>query len=190
MTTTNKVTPDQILDLDAYEQRRGVIQQRILFEKKLRRIHVGDALTFLFENAETVRYQVQEMLRIERITAPEGVQHEIDTYNELIGGPGELGCTLLIEIDDERERDRLLREWLELPQHLYAELEDGTKVRPVFDARQVGETRVSSVHYLTFPLGDAPPVALGADLPALTVRAELDAAQRGALAADLAAASA
>lgn len=190
MSSANKVTTDQILDIEAYEQRRAVIQQRVLFEKKQRRIHVGDALTFLFENAETIRYQVQEMLRIEKITAPEGVQHEVDTYNELIGGPGELGCTLLIEIDDPVERDRLLREWLQLPQHLFAELADGTKVRAIVDERQIGETRVSSVHYLKFPVGEQPPVALGSDLEALNVRVELDAAQRAALAADLAAATA
>lgn len=181
------VRPEEILDLEKYEAMRPAIQQRVLFEKQRRRVHVGQHLTFLFENAETVRYQVQEMLRIERRTRPEDVAHEVATYNELIGGPGELGCSLLIEIEDPRERDERLREWVELPEHVYVEVEGGERVRGRFDERQISDGRLSSVHYVIFPLDGRAPVAVGCDLPGLEERTELSVEQRTALAADLAA---
>jgi hypothetical protein len=147
---------------------------------------VAGVLTFLFENAATMRYQIHEMIRAERITREADVLHELETYNELIGGRGELGCSLLIEIPDPTERDRRLREWLALPGHLYVKLEDGTRVRPSFDPRQVGTDRLSSVQYLKFDVRGKTPVAVGSDLPQLEGETVLDAEQRAALAADLA----
>ena len=179
------VKTEEILDLEKYEQLRPAIQERVLFEKRRRRVHVGAHLTFLFENAETIRYQVQEMLRIERRERPEDVAHEVATYNELIGGPGELGCSLLIEIEDPAERDQRLREWVDLPEHIYVEVEGGERVRGRFDERQISDGRLSSVHYVIFPLGDRQPVAVGCDLPSIDARTELETDQRTALAADL-----
>jgi len=184
-----RVRVEEILPLAAYEERRPVLQQRVFFEKQRRRVHAGEYLTFLFENAETVRYQVQEMLRIERRSAPADVAHEVETYNELIGGPGELGCTLLIEIDDAAQRAVKLRAWLHLPEHLFAELADGRRVRPHFDTRQVGDERVSSVHYLRFPVGPKAPVAVGCDLAGCEARVLLGPDTRAALQADLDAAA-
>lgn len=177
----------EILDYVSYEERRDEIRRSAMETKALRRIHVGPYLTFLFENRDTVRYQIQEMTRTERMVKEADIQHEIATYNELLGGPGELGCTLLIEIDDPAARAVKLAKWLELPDHLYAKLEDGSKVRAVFDARQVGDKRVSSVQYLRFPLGGRVPVALGSDLddPEVGVEAVLTPEQRAALGADL-----
>ena len=94
------VRREEILDLETYERQRAEIRRRMLAIKGPRRVHLGAALTFLFENADTVRYQVQEMLRVERRSREEDVRHELATYNELLGPPGGLGCTLLIEIDD------------------------------------------------------------------------------------------
>lgn len=181
-----KVERAQILDNQTYAERRPAIRERMLFEKRRRRIHLGSHLTFLFENAETVRYQVQEMLRIEGRTGEADVEHELATYNELLGDAGELGCTLLIEIDDPAERERALAEWLDLPGHLYAVRADGTRAPAVYDPRQVGEDRLSSVQYLKFRVGDAPPLRLGCSLPAIAGEVELDADQRAALAEDLA----
>lgn len=180
-----KVRRDELVDYATWTDARPVEVPRILEIKAARRVHVGEHLTFLFENADTVRYQIQEMMRVERIVREADIQHELDTYNELLGEGGELGCVLLIEIDDEQARNRLLREWLDLPQHLYVELADGTKARAIYDPRQVGEERVSSVQYLKFDTGGQVPVAVGSDLPALTVRAALDETQRAALASDL-----
>ncbi|MEO0650696.1 MAG: DUF3501 family protein [Planctomycetota bacterium] len=183
--TVTRVKPEEILTLDKYEQLRPAIQERVLFEKRRRRVHVGAHLTFLFENAETIRYQVQEMLRIEKRSSPDDVAHEVSTYNELIGGPGELGCSLLIEIEEPQERDVKLRQWIDLPEHVYVEVEGGERVRGRFDERQISDGRLSSVHYVIFPLDGRKPVAIGCDLPAVDQRTELETDQRTALAADL-----
>ena len=180
------VQREQILSLEQYEQRRPMLRQRILFEKKRRRVHLGEHFTFLFENEETLRYQIHEMLRIEKREGEEAIAHELATYNEVLGGAGGLGCTLLIEVDDVALRDELLRSWLALPQHIYLELEDAERVRPSYDERQVGDTRLSAVQYFKFDCGGRPPRALGCDLPGLELHHELTAEQRGALLEDLA----
>ncbi len=149
-------------------------------------MHVAGVLTLLFENTATTRYQVQEMVRAERMTGDAEIRHELDTYNELLGDRGELGVSLLIELPDPAERDRKLREWLALPRHLYLKTEDGEKVRPTFDARQVGTDRLSSVQYLKFDVRGRVPVAAGTDLPQLVSETALAPEQREALAADLA----
>jgi hypothetical protein len=179
----------EILDFVSYEEGRESIRESAMRAKDPRRIHVGTHLTFLFENHETMRYQVLEMVRVERMVREADIRHEIETYNELLGGPGELGATLLIEIDDPAERDRKLAAWLDLPSRLYAELEDGTKVRPTFDPRQLGESRLSSVQYIKFAVGGRAPVALGCDHPDPDLRhsASLTETQRAALAQDLSA---
>ena len=181
-----KVRRDEIMDLAAYERSRGEIRAAVIEAKRRRRVHVAGALAFLFENAATMRYQVQEMVRAERMTKEDDILHELETYNELLGGKGEIGCSLLIEIPEPAERDRKLREWLDLPPHLYLKLEDGTKVWAQFDPRQVGTDRLSSVQYLKFDVGGRTPVAVGSALPALTSETALDPEQREALAADLA----
>ncbi len=174
-----------ILDYVTYEEQREQLRACVLAEKARRRVHVGEHLTLLFENRDTVRYQVQEMVRIERIVKEADILHELETYNELLGGPGELGATLLIEIDDPQERARKLSEWMELPWRLYAELGDGERVYARFDERQVGEARLSAVHYVKFAVGGRTPVAIGCDLPGIDARAVLRDEQRAALAEDL-----
>ena len=180
------VRREEILPLDAYERARAEIRPAILEAKRPRRIHVGEHLTLLFENTATVRYQIQEMVKAERMTREEDIRHELETYNELLGGKGELGATLLIEITEPADRDAKLRAWLGLPAHLFLKLEDGTKVRPTFDPRQVGEERLSSVQYLKFDVRGRVPVAAGSDLPALPLEAPLSPEQREALRQDLA----
>lgn len=181
-----KVRREEILDPATYERSRQEVRAGMLEAKRVRRVHVCGALTLLFENTATIRYQIQEMVRAERMTRDEDVRHELETYNELLGGEGELGATLLIELPDPAERDVKLREWLDLPRHLYLALEDGTRVRASFDPRQVGTDRLSSVQYLKFDVRGRTPVAAGCDLPRLTGETRLTPEQRAALAADLA----
>jgi len=116
------VTRQEILDYVTYEEERDKLREKIMKIKNLRRINVGGVLSFLFENTDTVRYQIQEMVRVERIVKETDILHEIKTYNELLGNSGELGCTLLIEIDDSEERQEKLIQWLDLPNHLYLSL--------------------------------------------------------------------
>ena len=180
------VERSEILDYQTYEDRRGAFRREVMAAKTRRRIHAGECLTCLFENRLTIRYQVQEIMRAERIARERDILHELDTYNALLGAEGELGCTLLIEIDDPQERAVRLREWYRLPEHLYARMEDGRKIRPLFDEAQRGTDRVSSVQYLKFPVRGETPIAIGADHPSLTAETLLTIDQRAALREDLA----
>jgi TusA-related sulfurtransferase len=177
---------EELVDYQTYEDMRSSLRPEAMAAKAVRRIHVGEFLTFLFENPLTIRYQIQEMMRTERIVRERDIQHELETYNAVLGGPGELGCTLLIEIDDPAERALRLGEWYVLPAHLYARADDGTLVRPTFDEEQRGDGRLSSVQYLKFDVRGRTPLAIGVDMPGLRAEATLDAEQRAALAADLA----
>ena len=181
------VERSEILDYLTYTDRRPGIRTGVLGAKRLRRIVQGP-LTWLFENRDTVRYQVQEMMRVERLVRESDIEHELKTYNELLGGPGELGVTLLIGLDDEALRDEKLHAWLGLLNCLFAELPDGTRVPPTWDPRQVGTDRLSSVQYLKFDVRGQAPVAMVCTNPdpLLPERAELTEEQRRALAEDLA----
>ena len=180
-----RVNRQEILDYVTYEEERDKLRKKIMKIKDLRRINVGGVLSFLFENTDTVRYQIQEMIRVERIVKETDILHEIKTYNELLGNPGELGCTLLIEIDDSEERQEKLIKWLDLPNHLYLSLEDGSRIRASFDERQIGDSRLSSVQYIKFNTGGKTPVAIGSDLPLLKAETAFTAEQQKALSEDL-----
>jgi hypothetical protein len=181
------VRREEILDYETYSEQRAAIRASAMAAKEPRRIPLGAHLCFLFENHETIRYQILEMVRVERMVREADIRHEIDTYNELLGGEGELGVTLLVEIDDAADRARLLPRWLALPERVYVELEDGRRVRARIDERQRDERRLSAVQYLKFAVEGAAPVAVGVSYPEeeLVERVELTAVQRAALAADL-----
>ena len=179
------VQRSQILEGPHYERTRAFSRASVMDIKQRRRVHVGPCLTFLFENTTTIWYQVQEMLRAERIEREEDILHELATYNALLGGNGQLGCCLLIEIDDPVVRDRRLREWRALPAYVYMRCEGGATVRPTVDPDQIDERRISAVQYLKFHIDDWRPVAIGCDLPGLMAETTLDREQRDALNDDL-----
>src|SRR5215470_1893670 len=172
------VERSEILDYVTYEESRQQFRDRVMDVKRPRRIHLGEHLTLLFENAITIRYQIQEMIRAERMVKEADIKHEVDTYNELLGGDGEYGCTLLIEIDDAEHRNEKLRLWFGLPDKMYLLLEDGTRIWATSDARQRGADRLSSVQYLKFDTGGRVPVAAGVDLPGLQAETHLTPEQR------------
>ena len=180
------VRQEEILDWQTYTDDRDTTRAIVMRLKKSRRIHLGENLTFLFENHDTIWYQIQEIMRAERIVRESGIREELDVYNSMLGGPGQLGCALLIEIEDEAKRRPLLEAWLGLQECLYAELADGTRIYAEFDPTQVGQDRLSAVQYLVFTLPEGP-VKLGSDFATLELTVNLDDAQRAALAADLAA---
>ncbi|PYP88118.1 MAG: DUF3501 domain-containing protein [Blastocatellia bacterium AA13] len=182
----NPVERSEIVDYMTYEETRDAFRDRVMAAKAIRRVHVGEYLTLLFENHLTVRYQIQEMVRAERIVKEADIVHELETYNELLGGEGQIGCTLLIEIPDSAGRPQKLKEWWDLPEKLYLELEDGARVRATFDERQRGDDQLSSVQYLKFDPKGRVPVAVGSDLPQLEVRVMLTGEQRKAIEEDLA----
>ena len=179
------VERSEIIDYVTYEEKRDALRTQVMAAKAVRRLHIGEYLTLLFENHLMMRYQVQEMVRTERMVKEADINHEIDTYNELLGGKGELGCTLLIEIEDPAVRKDKLAQWRSLPEKIYLLLEDGSRVSAYFDERQRGEDRVSSVQYLKFDTSGRVPVAAGVDLPDSQAETRLSDDQREALSEDL-----
>lgn len=180
-----KVSRKDILPIAEYNGQRDSIRQNIMKIKADRRIHIGDHFTFLFENFETMSYQIQEMIRAEGREDETEIMHEIETYNELLGDKGELACTLLIEIDDPQKRDQCLTRWQKLPSTIFIETEKGDKIPARFDDRQIAERRISSVQYLKFAIGDQIPKAVGIDLDEVRSKATLSTTQRTALIKDL-----
>ena len=180
-----KVKREEILDYVTYNERRDRIRESVLKVKAPRRVHLGSYLTFLFENTETIRYQIQEMMRAEQIVKEEAIQHEIKTYNELIGEEGELGCVLLIEIADAQIRPQKLREWLGLQKKIYLVLDSGERVYAMWDKRQIDDEKLSSVQYLKFDTSGITPKGIGVNHPELQCELDLSEEQRGALNHDL-----
>ena len=103
-----KVSREEVRKAAEYAAFREPFRRSVFEQKDKRRVHVGSYLTFVFENHDTVLYQIQEMIRAENISNESDILHEMTTYNELLGEKGELGCTLLIEIDDAAKRAELL----------------------------------------------------------------------------------
>jgi hypothetical protein len=179
------VQRNEIVDYMTYQETREAFQKDVFAAKERRRIHLSDCFTFLFENSLTIRYQIQEMMRAEKMVKEKDIKHELETYNAILGDRGELGCTFMIELQDPKERDARLREWIDLPNHIYAELQDGTKIYAQFDSAQIGSDRLSSVQYLKFAVNGMTPAALGIDLPACEAKTFLTDEQRVALHEDL-----
>ena len=179
------VERDEIVDYVTYEEQRPAFRAQVIEVKAPRRVHLGDNITLLFENRLTVRYQIQEMIRAERIVKEADIRHEMDTYNELLGGDGELGCTMLIEIDDPAARAEKLHQWVNLPERVYAILADGTRIQATFDERQRDEEKLSAVQFLKFNTGGQTPVGFGVALPEQHIQVDLTDEQRRALAEDL-----
>lgn len=154
----HKIQRQEILDIKEYNQKRDSIRENIFKIKQTRRFHLGDFFTFLFENKDTVWYQIQEMLRVENISDEDAIIHEINTYNEIAPDRGEIKSTLLIEIDDEVYRKYKLKELLGLEDHIFLFYEnlqnEIVEIRADFDNRQYNRERISSVQYLTFRLNE------------------------------------
>lgn len=180
-----KVKREDILDYQTYSEQRDVFRTQVLREKKHRRIHLGEYLTFLFENPFTVRYQIQEMLRIEQIVKEADIQHEIETYNELLGNDGQLSGTLLIEVPDKEDRAVKLVEWKNLLEYIFVEMEDGKRHPIIYDERQIGDHKLSAVQYIKFNVDGKVPKAIICAHPKLNARVELSEEQKDALLKDL-----
>jgi hypothetical protein len=190
------LTLADVLDLRAYERVRGDYRAKVIALKKNRRVALGPVMTLVFECLDTVRFQVQEMARVEKIISDEGIQTELDIYNRLLPAPGELSATLLIELTSEPD----LREWL--PKLVGIETKvgvamDGDVVLSVPEAEHAAalsrEEITPAVHYLRFPFGDeqveafrtASEVALVSEHPAYPARSVLAPAVREQLLGDL-----
>jgi Protein of unknown function (DUF3501) len=149
------LTPAEIANLHEYELERPDFRSRVIALKSRRRVALGPLMTLVFENRDTVRFQIQEMLRVERIVQPDKVQHELDVYNELLPGPGEVAATLFIEITDPPRIQEILDGFIGLdePGHLVLAVGD-RRFPALFAPGQSREDRISAVHYIRFALGD------------------------------------
>jgi hypothetical protein len=190
----NKVRFGEVLDLAQYEQLREGFRAHLIELKRPRRIAVGDRTSFLFENRATVLFQIQEMLRAERVAKQERVQEEIDVYNELIPGPFELSATLMIEIEAKEKIRGELDRLKGIDEHVFLDVGDAA-IPASFDRKQFDEERISAVQYVKFPLGPlqarrfADPsvrVVLRVEHPNYRAATAIEGASRASLAADLA----
>ncbi|HEY2405988.1 MAG TPA: DUF3501 family protein [Polyangiaceae bacterium] len=164
----------ELLGLAEYEQIREPFRRRIIELKERRRVALGPNMTVLFENHDTVLFQVQEMLRTERISAEKAIQHELETYNELVPGERELSATVFIEYPERAERERMLVALAGVETAFFVRVADErSTVLP--DRRGDDPTRTMAVQYVKFPLseaaerllrGGAADVSLGVEHPA------------------------
>ena len=149
-----KLTVDDIVDMRAYERERDDLRRENIDLKRLRRVALGPIMTMVFENTVTMRWQVQEMARAERMLRDEQIAREVETYNQLIPDAGELSATLMIELTSERE----LREWLPrlvgIERHIAVVLPDGTGVvgapSEEDELRLTRDDITAAVHFLKF----------------------------------------
>lgn len=186
---------DSLLTLEAYAKQRPQFRAKVIEHKKRRTVHLGPNLRLQFEDELTIRYQVQEMLRIERIFEEDGIQHELDVYNPLIPDGGNWKATMLLEYPDAEERRRRLAELKGVERKVWVEVEGAPRVWAIADEdlERENDEKTSSVHFLRFELEHAARerlragarVALGVDHPKYSARVELSPEQKSALAADL-----
>lgn len=149
-----KITLDDIKGLAAYEKERADFRRRIIDLKKKRRVPVGDNVTLVFENRDTVIFQIQEMLRAERITDLDKVRDEIETYNSLIPEPWELSATLLLEIEDQANLREELLKFLGVDEAVSLKVGEKGSVRAQFEEGRSREDKISAVQYVKFPVGE------------------------------------
>lgn len=186
------VTRGELLDLEAYEGVRDRFRARIIAEKRVRYVSLGDNMTALFENRDSVLFQIQEMIRTERITRETSIVHELETYNELVPGDSELSATIFVEYPDRDERERMLVKLVGLERAFYL-VAGGERAELVPDERGTDPTRTMAVHYVKFrltPNGEKAiraaegPVLLGVEHPAYRVEVPLARETLKSLAAD------
>jgi hypothetical protein len=188
------IARDELLELGAYEKIREAFLRSVIERKKVRYVKLGEHMTALFENRDTVLLQIQEMLRTERITQEAAIAHELATYNELVPGERELSLTLFIEYQDRDERERMLAALAGLEDRFRLRVGDAL-ISVIPDSRGTDPTRTMAVHYLKFPMTEAAftafrdgsaKVSLEVAHPAYTASTELSAATLQSLRDDFA----
>lgn len=169
--------------LEEYAEIRPAFRQQVMQHKKTRQLALGDHARLYFEDALTIKYQIQEMLRIEKVFEAAGIREELEAYNPLIPDGHNWKATFMIEYADPAERARRLQELLGIEHRVWMQVGDGERIYPIAneDLERSNETKTSSVHFLRFDLdaqslaaaraGD--PIRAGIDHPACTVDAVL-----------------
>ncbi len=150
-----KLTPETLMTLEAYAKARKEFRARVIAHKKNRTVALGDHVTLIFEDELTIQYQVQEMLRIERIFEEPGVREELDAYNPLIPDGRNFKATMMIEYEDIEERRRALTRLKGIEERVWVRVEGSERVYAIADEDLDRETedKTSAVHFLRFELG-------------------------------------
>ena len=191
------ITRESLLTLEAYAKTRAEFRARVLAHKKRRTVHLGAHVTLLFEDELTVRYQIQEMLRIEKTFEEAGIRDELDAYNPLVPDGANFKATMLIEYEDPGERKAALARLIGIEDRVWVQVEGCPKVFAIADEDLPRETddKTSAVHFVRFELTPEMVAALkygvglgmGVDHPAYAAAIPALAADvRSALVADLA----
>lgn len=152
--TSRKLTLADITDVRAYERERAEFRAEVMEIKRRRRISFGTILTLMFESRETMRLQIQEMARVEKLATDDEIQIELDTYNPMIPDPGQLRATLFLELTSEEQ----MREWLpklvDIERSIVFVLHDGSRIRSITEEQHAAQlTRdyaTAAVHYIWF----------------------------------------
>ena len=161
------LTKESLWSLEEYSDRREQFRQEVLEYKKVRRIQLGEHLYLLFEDETTIKYQIQEMLRIENIFDSSGIQDELDAYNPLIPDGDNLKCTMLIQYEDPEERKEWLSKLVGVEDKVWLQIGDNEKVFPIADEdiERTREEKTSSVHFLRYQLSAEQIAALETGAP-------------------------
>ena len=157
-----KITPESLLSLEQYHKQRPQIRERIIALRKRRTVHLGEHLTLIFENEELMRYQIQEMLRVEKIFETEGIQDELDAYNPLVPDGSNFKATMMIEYTSELERKAALKRMRGIENQVFVEVEGQKRVYAIADEdlERTTEDKTSAVHFLRFELNQSMCAAL------------------------------
>lgn len=157
MQTTGKITADSLMSLEAYSKWRKLHKGEVIAHRKLRSVALGEHIRVQFESELSMRYQIQEMLRIEKIFEEEGIQAEIEAYGPMVPDGGNWKATLLIEYPDVNERRRELARLIGVEDRMFIEVEGHSRVYAIADEdlERENEEKTSSVHFLRFELAPA-----------------------------------
>ena len=193
--TTQRIPRESLMSLEAYAQARPDFRAKAMAHKRLRSVHIGEHVTLLFEDELTVRYQIQEMLRIEKTFEEAGIQDELDAYIPLIPSGREFKATMLIEYADEAERRVTLTQLKGIEDQTWVQVEGCKKVYAIADEdlERENDVKTSSVHFVRFPLSEEMAAALkygvslsmGVDHARYTAATQVRNETRIALVADL-----
>jgi hypothetical protein len=157
----NKLTPNDLYSLEEYSRNRQEYRARVMAHKKNRRVDIGKHATLYFEDSMTMQYQIQEMLRIEKIFEQKGIQEELDVYNPLIPDGMNWKATFMLEYGEENERKAALAKLIGIERTLWIQVDDLEKVIPISneDLDRETEEKTSSVHFVRFELSSEMVVA-------------------------------
>jgi hypothetical protein len=192
----SRITPDSLLTLEAYAKARNDFRARVLAHKKNRTLAIGGHVTLIFEDELTIRYQIQEMLRVERIFEEAGIRDELEAYNPLVPDGGNWKATMLIEYTDVEERQSMLAQLKGVEDRVWVCVAGHDRVFAIADEdmERANDEKTSAVHFLRFELARpmvqalnaGAELALGVDHPVYNAAIEsVPAAVRSSLLQDL-----